>query len=217
MVLITTLGVLSGVLQALGYIFYALGLRYERDPNPTSWLMWAYGTSLITVLEWDRDATWVELALPVTCSLSSISIAMLCWWKGRMRWPKEIADCAALGADLIITIGYISAWIMLKYGSLTAEEQSMAALAFLLLANATTVTSFIPQLREYASDPRNQSVLPWVTWTTAYATLVLATYLNNGLRSELMIYPIFCTVIHACTVWLIRPSRKAYFETGFLH
>jgi len=35
--------VMSGVLQIAGYIFYALK---TRRPNPLSWLMWAYGTTL---------------------------------------------------------------------------------------------------------------------------------------------------------------------------
>ena len=215
---LTVLAVLSGALQALGYVLYARGLyRHERDPNPTSWLMWAYGTSLITVLEWDRDATWVELVLPVICAFSSISIAILCWYKGTMRWPKDFADRAALGSDVLITVGYIGAGVMLKYGPITSEERSIATLTFLLLANATTFTSFVPQIREYASDPRNQSVLPWITWTVAYATLGIATFLNSGPTSELMIYPVLCTTIHAYTAWLVRPRRKARFEAGFLH
>lgn len=213
---LTVLAVLSGVLQALGYLLYIRGLhRHEQDPNPTSWLMWAYGTSLITVLEWDRDASWVELTLPVICSISSIGIAMLCWWKGTIRWPKDKADQVAFVADLLITAGYIAVWAMLFQGTLTAEERSMAALVFLLLANATTVTSFVPQIRKYKADPRNQSILPWATWTAAYATLAFATCLNSGI-TELLIYPVLCFVVHAYTTWLVRPSRRARFEAGFL-
>lgn len=218
MVLATTLGVLSGVLQALGYVLYARGLyRHERDPNPTSWLMWAYGTTLVAVLEWDRNATWIELALPVVCSVSSVGIALLCWWKGTMRWPEHHADRAAFGADVLMTVGYLGAWFLLSYGMLSVEGRAVTSLGFLLLANATIITSFIPQMREYAEDPKNQSVLPWAVWTSAYAVLALATYLNSGFMSELMLYPTLCVAVHAYTTrLLVRPRRKARLEAGHL-
>lgn len=65
-----TLAILSGVLQVAGYVLYIKKtLGKEINPNPTSWLMWAYGTTLVLVLELDRNAGWEILLLPFLCAV----------------------------------------------------------------------------------------------------------------------------------------------------
>ena len=64
--MILYVGLLAGALQLIGYLLY---LRDEEiEPNPVTWLMFAYGTILLTLLEWDRQASGAELALPAVCS-----------------------------------------------------------------------------------------------------------------------------------------------------
>jgi hypothetical protein len=42
------LSLLSGLLQAAGYVIYVRGsLRHEILPNPTTWLLFAYDTTLL--------------------------------------------------------------------------------------------------------------------------------------------------------------------------
>lgn len=56
---IVELGIVAAALQAAGYLVYGSRvLRRDILPNPTSWLMFAYGTTLLFILEWDRDASY---------------------------------------------------------------------------------------------------------------------------------------------------------------
>ena len=73
------LGLLAGVLQLVGYLIYVRD--EEIEPNPVTWLMFAYGTMLLTMLEWDRQASAAELALPLVCSSMALYVAGRCWWR----------------------------------------------------------------------------------------------------------------------------------------
>src|SRR3989344_4876352 len=87
---ILTLGIFAAALQATGYLVYGFKvLRKEILPNPASWLMFAYGTSFLLILEWDRDASFALLALPAACALLSIIIALYCLHKVRRAWWPE--------------------------------------------------------------------------------------------------------------------------------
>ena len=67
------LGIISGFLQLLGYILYIR--NPDIDPNPVTWFMFAYGTGILAILEWDASATWPELFLPITCAVFSIYVS----------------------------------------------------------------------------------------------------------------------------------------------
>ena len=108
------LGLLAGVLQLVGYLLYVRD--EEIEPNPVTWLMFAYGTMLLTMLEWDRQASAGELALPLVCSSMAVFVAGRCWWRARRAdpsrywprewWPDDWRDRASFQADLALTARY---------------------------------------------------------------------------------------------------------------
>lgn len=204
------LAILAGVLQLCGYVIYIRKtLRHELEPNPSTWLMFAYGTALLTVLELDLGGGLVLLLLPATCALLSIVVAYLCWLRGRIRWPEPLLDKLAFVFDLLLTAGYIAAWWLLWRGSITEDMRDIVTLMFLVCSNATTVTAFLPLLRESYSYPVYEKSSAWLVWTFAYASLGAATVVTAGWLSPLMIYPVSCGILHFMVAVLVRPSRRA--------
>lgn len=203
------LGILASILQVFGYGLYIRHtLREEIDPNPSSWLMWAYGTALIALLEWDRGAPLEVLLLPVVCAACSIFVAYLAWRKNKRLFPTHQADWAAFLADVALTVGYVTAALLVAFNLLNEEGKGMATLVFLLLSNATTITTFSPMIRNLWVNPHHESQSPWLMWTLAYAFLALATWFEYGLWSEFMIYPVLNLIFHPLVFWLIRPARR---------
>ena len=194
------LGFLAGVLQALGYGLYIRQvLRHEIVPNAATWLMFAYGTGLLGVLEFSRGAGWELLVLPTICAGSSIVVAAICLKRGTLRWPKEWQDRSAFLADVVLTVLYVGAWVLVLLGNLSKEERGYADLAFLICSNLTTITSFSPLIR---GAERKESSLPWVVWTYAYTVLGVATFVQHGPWTELMIYPVLNALLHGRVAWL---------------
>lgn len=204
--LLTALAVLSGALQALGYWLYERStLRHETEPNASTWLMFAYGTTLLGILEYSRDADWELLVLPITCATLSVGVAYICWKKGTLRWPEEWQDRLAFLADIALTVGYAGAWGLEHYGFIDADSRDYANLAFLICSNATTITSFTPLIR---GARRNEGArLPWGVWTCAYIVLGVATFMKEGFWTELMIYPVLNAILHASVALLARVRR----------
>ena len=72
------LGSFAAVAQIVAYVGYLrLFLAGKIKPNAASWLMFAYGTGVMAVLEWQSDAHWFELALPIACATMSVIVAVL--------------------------------------------------------------------------------------------------------------------------------------------
>ena len=203
--IILGLGILAGLLQVLGYVFY---IRDEEiDPNPVTWFMFAYGTGILALLEWDSEATLPELILPVTCAILSIYISYRCWKTARKRdpskwwpedwWPEDKVEQWSFISDILITIGYIGAWGLAAYALLTPEHREYAVLAFLFLSNLSTFPSFYPLLRQAYHRPETENWLPWAVWTSAYACLAVVTYNTQGeLWHALMFYPLSNVFLH---------------------
>ena len=210
---LVTLGIAAALLQVLGYAFYIwCTLRKETDPNPTSWLMWAYGTTLVTVLEFDRGASWVVLCMPVLCAVCRIFVALHIRCKVGTLLPTHWADWSAFFLDVGLTSGYVFAWTLNVSHVLTEGQRGVATLAFLVLSNATTVTTFAPMIRDLWSNPHHEHPLPWFTWTTAYFSLAAATFLQYGFWSEFMIYPIVNLGFHLAVYLLVRRKRVSIAE-----
>ena len=167
---------LSGLLQVLGYTLYiSKSLKKELEPNPTSWLMFAYGTALLTLLEFDRGASWQLLVLPATCALLSIFVAFISCRRGKISWPDEAIDRLAFVADILLTIGYVWAWWLQAHAGISEYSREMAVLVFLLFSNATSFTAFVPLLRDAYNHPHRERSTAWVTWMVAYTTLLILT------------------------------------------
>ncbi len=168
--------------------------------------MFAYGTAIITVLEFDRSATIAELALPIACSVMSLYVAFRCWkkailinpkrWWPNDWWPEDRIDKLSLVTDLTVTFVYVMVWVLVLVGAFSTDTRAGVALFFLIIEGPATIIPFLPIIRETIKHPQKERSLPWLVWTIAYGTLVYATYLNNGLVSELLIYPAVCVLLH---------------------
>jgi SET domain len=184
------LGVVAGAFQLVGYLVY---IRYFLDnrirPNATSWIMFAYGTSLMLFLEWRSEATWELLLLPAVCAFMSLFVAGLCIKKG-FNGPTDAFEKGAFGADVGLTAGYLG-----LIG--TAASGPFFNMGFLVAGNLTTVTAFLPILRSTAKNPENEKAAPWVFWSIAYAFLVLSTLVATGTSSPaLLLYPCVSLLLH---------------------
>ena len=211
------LGLLAGVLQLVGYLIYVRD--EEIEPNPVTWLMFAYGTMLLTMLEWDRQASAAELALPLVCSSMAVYVAGRCWWRAYRKdpsrywphewWPEDWRDRASFQADLALTALYLAAAILTYSRWIGEGAREVAVVVFLVGANLTTLTAFFPLIRGVVEDPSHERTAPWAVWATAYALLGVTTYAMQGeIWSELMLYPMLNTVLHGTVAVLSRRSRR---------
>lgn len=207
------LAVASAVLQIAGYIIYIRkSLKLELEPHPATWFMFAYGTLILGVLEFDQGAHWTLLLLPGICAALAIVVAFICWKKGKLKWPKHQTDQLSFSADIALTICYVGAWVLLAIGLLNEQERVVGTLVFLVCSNLTTITAFYPLLRETSENPHRELSLPWMVWASAYIVLGMATYISSGLWTALMIYPVLNAILHGFVAFLARPSSKVEFE-----
>lgn len=212
------LAVASAVIHVLGYLTYILFVRRGLiDANPLSWLMFAYGTGLLTFLEFRSGAGWQELLLPIACSISSIVVAALCLRLAKIR-RVELPDIMAFALDVVLTAAYVAVWILHSNG-LDPNLESLAVIALLVCANATTLASFVPILRSTLRRPQDERALPWLLWTLAYGMLFVVTLrdVSDWERLTLLIYPALNAILHfaiavfAMSRWW-RASTRVPFE-----
>jgi hypothetical protein len=209
---IDTLAILSGCFHAGGYIYYlVLSRRGIIEPNPASWLMFAYGTGLLVVIEADVGAGWHELLLPVICALSSVLIALIAWRNQKSVLSLTVFDLWTFWADLALTAAYFTVWMMARAGYVSADERAVATLVFLACSIATTLTSFMPLLKSTARDPATERAGPWLVWSSAYFLLLLTTALHQspGTSIGLMLYPAVNLLLHATMAYLSFPKAGA--------
>ena len=204
-------GIVAGLLQLVGYTFY---LRSEDiDPNPVTWFMFAYGTLVLAVLEWDAEATFSELILPTVCGVLAIVVSVKCWrgarkndptkWWPEDWWPEDRFDKLSFVSDILITIGYIAAWLLASFAILSSVEREWAVFAFLFLSNLSTFPAFYPILNSTYKQPQREHWFPWTTWAVAYAILGMVTYATHGeLWHALMFYPVANAVMHGLVALL---------------
>lgn len=209
-----TIGVVASLLQVWGYFLY-LGNK-KIEPNPMTWLMFSYGTVVLTVLEWDKNATLAELLLPLTCSVLGLVVFYRIWkqefkltrrfWSGKLV-PKDRFERITLISDASITIGYILSWVFAISGILSEEHRGIAVFLFLVLSNLSVLVEFAPIIKETYRNPQKESSEPWVVWTLAYSTLGVVTLSEHGFWSALMLYPFLNAVTHGVVAYLAWEKR----------
>lgn len=214
---VVELGIMAAALQAAGYLVYGSRvLRRDILPNPTSWLMFAYGTTLLLILEWDRDASFALLALPAVCAMMSIGVAFYCLRHvGRGWWPEHPLERFSFMFDVFLTISYLTVWILLIRGFIGEELKDLADIVILACWNVGVFTSFFPLLRQVYRHPMTEHVLPWVIWTVAYVILTYVTVVEQRGMDELFLYPMINVLIHGFItlrigVWHLMRSRPAF-------
>jgi hypothetical protein len=214
-------GIIAGLLQLWGYILYIK--NEDIDPEPVTWFMFAYGTLILAILEWDANATFAELILPTVCGALAIYVSYRCWKKARKLnpdkwwpkdwWPEDTMDKLSFVGDIVITITYIIAWVLAGIAFLDNETRELAVLAFLFLSNLSTFPSFYPILHSTWKHPEKEHWTPWIIWSIAYAVLALVTWsTHNAFWHALMFYPVSNAVLHALVG--ILSLRKKQYETS---
>lgn len=192
------LAVQAGIVQALGYALYVRYVVRERiTPNPTSWLMFAYGTSVLVLVEYAIGASWRELALPGVCAACAVAVAGICAFRRQLGWPEDNVERWAFLSDVALTVGYVGAWALSRAEAIGEETRQVANVALLIGLNATTITSFIPILRSTWREPFHERPEPWLVWTLAYGLLLLTTLWSGG-HPALLIYPVLAVLMHGC-------------------
>lgn len=195
---VVMLGIVAGGLQAAGYLVYGSKvLKRDITPNAASWLMFAYGTTLLLVLEWDRNASAALLVLPAVCALASIILAWYCLRKiKRAWWPEHILERISFALDVFLTVAYVAAWVLLSEGIIGEGARDGTVIFILLCWNVGIFTSFYPLLRQVYHHPATEHFLPWVIWTCAYGVLTVITFVERGGADELIFYPALNAAVH---------------------
>ena len=110
------LGLLAGVLQLVGYLLYVRD--EEIEPNPVTWLMFAYGTMLLTFSSGTarrRPGARAPRRLQQHGALRGGSLLASCAPGGILAvwpqewWPDDWRDRASFQADLALTALYLAA------------------------------------------------------------------------------------------------------------
>jgi hypothetical protein len=206
--MIFTFSLLAALLQLIGYITYIrLSIKHEVVPNGATWLMFAYGVSLLTVLEWDNGAHPFLLFLPITCAILAVVTAVICGMQGTIKWPEDRADQVSFLLDVILTLVYCFTAILASRETIDNNIKTIALNWFLIISNATAFTSFTPLLRGVWKNPRVENPLPWIIWTLAYFLLGCATVAESD-NSVILIYPISNFLLHGLVAVLaLRKTR----------
>ena len=203
------LSFMSVVFHVLAYVvFIFLHERRGYEPNPTTWIMFAYGDAFVALLEWSLHAPWTLLALPVVCSILSMRVAFVCWRNGSVHWPEHALDRIALITDIILllTYGVITYITQLDYIDKSNREALVTAILIITLAGA--FLPFVPMLRGLMENPRKEHWAPWLLWTVSYVCLTATTVLEESLLSVLMLYPVVSVVVHAVPLYVVLFFRK---------
>ena len=196
------LGALAALLQATGYALYLRhALRSETRPNPASWLMFAYGTALVVVLETAAGGTWPVLLLPAVCAASSVVVAAVTFRAGATLRTLDQADQVAFGLDIALTIAYVAVWLARALHLVEPRLFTLAGSFLLVGAAATSITSFVPIVRSTYRVPGGERPGPWIVWTAAYAALGAATLLTAD-APALLVYPGVNVLLHSLVAGL---------------
>jgi len=201
---------LAAFLQAAGYVLYVRkSLASEIEPNPLTWLMFAYGTSLLAFIEFENGAGWQELALPITCATGSVTVAAICMARGRMHLPESRLEVTAFAGDVALTVAYVGFW--LADDGVFASGDAAYQVGFLIASNTTAVTAFVPLLASTWAEPSQESRGPWIIWTGAYAGLLAATLVNEGGSGNpwLLMYPALNMLLHAGVALITVTGAKS--------
>ncbi len=211
--LLKTPGYTAAVLQVIGYgLYLRYAFRKEIKPNPLTWLMFAYGTTLLFWLEFDRDASWLILFLPMACAASSLVVVALCYLRGGYEKKIDPVDKLMFAFDLVLTALYLAVWGLLAYGYIDEAAKDSANFIIIVAWVFGIGTAFTPMAREVRSKPSSEHPLPWIIWSCAYAMLIAATLIDEGV-SVFLLYPIVALIFHALIAKLsyggLRDELKA--------
>lgn len=212
----TKVGVFAVLQHILGYAFYInKSVMKEIKPNPTTWMIFMYSTTITAGLEAYLIATALNmpfslvspgaffesfktllntagyiLYLPIICALGSIIVATICFVRGEVRWPERIEDRRAFRNDVLLMCAALIAAGLHIFGAITDTQKYVAIAFFLIFSNWSTFYAFQPILRDAYENPDREHSLAWMVWTSAYLTLGIATvwgWIEEGSKDPVML------------------------------
>jgi hypothetical protein len=200
------LGIVSAVLQIAGYAsYYRYTIRGDIRPNAASWLIWFYGNLVICISYLLIGEFSLAGLLPIACAITNIALVVLLWRRGHFG-PIEPQERKYIYIDVAITI----LWLLLEFTALQLWFLSYISLSvpvfihILLLSSAAV--SFIPLLRETASERCAEHVQPWIIWSCAYSLWFVAEIMINA--SWQLLYPALYLLLHATVVGILVYKRS---------
>jgi uncharacterized protein len=201
---IDLLGLIAAVLQVAGYVVYIRNFRKNAiKPNAASFLMFAYGTSLLAFLEWKSGADWALLALPFACAGLGVVVGLMCLRKGATE-PIDWFEARAFWTDIWLTVFYM-------FFAFGLGDATRFVVPFLIATNLSAIVCFVPILRSTFQSPERELPLPWVIWTAAYLLLTLVTVMANGfVNPVLLLYPMLNAALHMAMVALCLRKPVTY-------
>lgn len=184
------IGFMAAALHIAGYSNYLCKfLSKSIRPNAASFLMFAYGTSLLAFLEWRSGAAPSFLALPIACAVLSIVVSILCLPRGATE-AIDGFETTAFTVDVGLTVIYLAA-------TSSSLSDRVLTSTCLLASNLSAIVCFIPILRSTWRSPERELPTAWLIWTVAYGLLALDVLLVHQLtNSLLLLYPVLNAVLH---------------------
>jgi hypothetical protein len=183
-------GILAAGAQIAGYVWYIRQIGQQGiEPNPVSWMMFAYGTCLLVFLEWQTGAAPALLALPLVCAAMSVVIVVK-QLRRSIQHVVDPLDGIIFAADIILTAFYVASALML-------DDMTGWTPVFLWTGAILTLVTFVPLLRATWRSPDQERAGPWLLWSFAYLLLFCAT-LGLGEREDaaLLAYPAVNLALH---------------------
>lgn len=211
------LAILIGGLELTGYLLYIYkSLKKEVHPNPVAWLMFGYGAIVMTILEWDRHASFLILLQPLACAFFNLVIVAIVWHRGKLSFPDDLFDQVALVSDFIITFAFVIVKVVGYQSLISLQVQGTLILLFLILSNLSLIICYVPLVRNVHKNPGHENFLPWIVWGGSYLVLFAVTVYQFGIFSELVIYPFVSLIIHIVIIILSLRDEVIYDETHAL-
>ena len=182
---------MAAALHVAGYANYLCNfLTKSIRPNAASFLMFAYGTTLLAFLEWRSGAAFSLLALPIVCAALSIVVGILCLPRGATE-PIDGFEKLAFTADVGLTVIYLAAT------SSSVPDHRLLTTTCLFASNLSAIVCFIPILRSTWRSPERELPTAWLIWTVAYGLLALEVLFKHQLTNPLLLlYPVLNAVLH---------------------
>lgn len=207
------LGILSGLIQIAGYAsYYRLTQQGEIHPNAASWLIWFYGNLIVCISYLLIGDFSLAGILPVVCAITNVVLVIKLWRDGHFG-VIEPYEKRVIVADVGITILWLSLELT-TIGTRIAGYLPFSVPLFIhILLMASAIVSFIPIIRETASDRGSEHIQPWLIWSSAYLVWLIAELLSGATWQ--LLYPSVYLVLHgALAVLLVIKKKDSHYSTN---
>lgn len=177
--IVLVLSIAAGVLQFVGYGFaIVFAILKKTMPHPLTWLMFAYGTAVIFLLEYSLGIAWPLLILPAVCALCSLFMVAIIAAYGGFNRKIDALDWYVLGFDVALTVAWGTIWLLMEFGVIGEMGFYLANVTITFLWTMGVATSFNPMVRDTRANPEHERSTPWLIWTTAYCSVLVATIIE---------------------------------------